>query len=235
MPGGVDKKSRVKSNVNALTWSLVEIKGVPVSINDTGPFDFILDTGANVTVVKRKLLLQLNIADTKPVKIVTAAGESRHQRATVGSISVGGLSVENLEINTLDGAQTGALGGQVQGILGENFLKNCDLLIDNERQILVLDRTSSLAGTLTGERLPLSCFGRFGAAPTPDRVIVRLKVPSYLEKPLLLLVDSGASTAVLYPAPGGYAIRAMQSSQGAGLRDLDEHVTVRFNGPRCSW
>jgi hypothetical protein len=36
MPGGVGKKSWVKSNVNALTWSLVEIKGDPGFRDDAG-------------------------------------------------------------------------------------------------------------------------------------------------------------------------------------------------------
>jgi len=45
---------------------LVEVAGeeiVQVSINGNGPYDFILDTGSNVTLVKRELLRKLTGRD----------------------------------------------------------------------------------------------------------------------------------------------------------------------------
>jgi hypothetical protein len=195
---------------------------VQVSINGAGPYDFILDTGAYVTLVKPQLFRKLNMSGGKPVSVVTTLGTIQQQRATAQSVAIAGLSVEHLEINTLEGVQFGPLEGRVQGILGENFLMNFDLLIDNEHQTLILDRTSSLADTLAGEHLQLSRFGTFNNAPTPGRIVVQLTVPSFLQKPLLFLVDSGTNAAVLYPAPGGLALRAMQSSQHGELRDLND-------------
>ena len=96
---------------------------VQVLVNGTGPYDFILDTGANITVIKRPLLRSLNIPDNGRDSIVTAGGASPTQRATVNSIAIGGLSVEHLEVAELDGATSGSLAGRVQGILGENFLR----------------------------------------------------------------------------------------------------------------
>jgi predicted aspartyl protease len=207
------------------TVAMIEIAGkeiVKVSINGTGPYDFILDTGANVTLVSPLLFQRLSISGGKSVTIVTTLGESQHQRAMAEKLAVAGLSVEHLEINTLDDGELGPLKGRIQGVLGENFLKYFDLLIDNEQQTLTLDRTSSLADTLTGERLQFSRSGSFHGAPTPDRIVVPLKVPSYLQKPILFLVDSGTNSATLYPAPGGLALRAMQSSQHGSMSDLNQ-------------
>jgi hypothetical protein len=50
--------------------------------------------------------------------------------------------------------QLGILESHAQGILGENFLKHFDVLIDNDRHTLALDRTNGLAQSLAGERLP---------------------------------------------------------------------------------
>jgi len=193
---------------------------VHVSINGTGPYDFILDTGSNVTIVRSQLIRKLNLSSGAPMAIVTATGETRGQRVIIESIAVAGLAVEHLEINALDRVQV--LNGRVQGILGENFLKKFDLLIDNEQQTLFIDRTSSLEATVAGERLNFSRFGSFDYKPTPDRIVIKLKVPSFMEKPLLFLVDSGINTAALYPPPGGHALRALQSSQHVSMSDLNE-------------
>jgi hypothetical protein len=129
--------------------------------------------------------------------------------------------VQHLELNTFDGVQLGPLEGRVEGILGENFLENFDLLIDNDQRVVTLDPASSLAATLAGKHLKVSRFGNFNNAATQDRLVIRLKVPSYIQKPLFFLVDSGSNTAVLYPGQGGFAIRAMQSSQRGDLTGLD--------------
>jgi len=212
--GGQTSVARVPMN---------EIAGeeiVEVSINGTGPYDFILDTGSNVTIMRSQLIRKLNLSSGAPVAIVTATGETLGQRVIVESIAVAGLAVEHLEINALDRVQV--LNGRVQGILGENFLKNFDILIDNEQQTLFIDRTSSLEGTVVGERLSFSRFGSFDYKPTPDRIVINLKVPSFMGKPLLFLVDSGINTAALYPPPGGQALWATQSSQHVSMRSLNE-------------
>jgi predicted aspartyl protease len=201
---------------------------VKVSINGNGPYDFVLDTGANITLVKRQLLLKLNIPVSETVKVTTSVGESQYQRAKADSIEIAGLSVQNLELNTLEGSEAGLPGGRVQGILGENFLRHFDLLIDNEQHTLVLDRESSLEDALYGEHLRFLAFGSYDLASTPNRIVVQLKVPALLLNPLFFVIDSGASSAMLYPLAGGVALRAMQNSQPGTMRGLGESRTCRF-------
>jgi hypothetical protein len=209
--------------------NIADQKIVPVSINGTGPYNFILDTGSNVTLVDRRLLRELKVSVADPVTLVTVLGQTNQQRGlSAESVSIGGHSVQHVALNTFDGMHVVRLDGGVQGILGENFLEHFDLLIDNDQQTLTLDPGSSLAASLAGEHLQLSHFGNFNNAPIPDRVVVELKVPSYLQKPLLFLVDSGANTAVLYPGQGGLAIRAMQSSQRADLTGLDRRQSCQI-------
>jgi hypothetical protein len=200
---------------------------VKVSLNGSGPYDFVLDTGANTTLVKRELLRKLNISVRETVTVTTSVGESEYQRTRAERVDIAGLTVENLEINTLEGNEAGLPRGQVQGILGENFLRHFDLLIDNQQHTLVLDRKSGLEDTLSGEHLQFLPVGSDRLALTPNRIAVQLKVPSLLLKPLLFVLDSGASSAMLYPTPGGMALRAMQNSQPGIMRGLDERRTCR--------
>jgi hypothetical protein len=209
--------------------SIADKKIVPVSINGSGPYNFLLDTGSNVTLVDRRLLHELRISGTDPVTITTVLGETSQQRGmSARSLSIGGLSVQHVALTTFDGPQVFRFDEPVQGILGQNFLEQFDLLIDNDQQTLTLDPGSNLAVSLAGERLQISRLGILNFAATSDRLIVKLKVPSYVQKPLLFLVDSGANTAVLYPGQGGLAIRAMQGSQSADLAGLDRRQTCRI-------
>jgi gag-polyprotein putative aspartyl protease len=94
---------------------------VRVSINGTGPYDFILDTGSNVTIVRSELIRKLHCPRGEPMATISATGETHGQLVIVESIAVAGLAVEHLEVNALDPVR--ALTGRVQRILGENFLR----------------------------------------------------------------------------------------------------------------
>jgi hypothetical protein len=184
------------------TTPMHELAGVPlveVYVDGAGPYPFVLDTGATVTMVTGQLLQALNIAPMRSEVIASSFGESRQQRVSPRSLAVAGLRADNIEIDMLDAGQLGVLEGHAQGILGGNFLKHFDVLIDNDRHTLTLDRTNSLAQSLAGERLQLSLGNRSSEGLTPDRLIVALRAPSLVERSMLFLVDSGTNTAIVYP------------------------------------
>jgi hypothetical protein len=134
------------------------------------------------------------------VVIDTATDGSIHERrTTVESMSVGGLTVSQMDVYTLDPKVLSLNHQHISGILGESFLKHFDILLDNEKKILVLDRTSRLSESLAGKQLPFSRFGIRDASRTLDRIVIELKIPRYLEQSLRCLVDSGASAPLLYP------------------------------------
>jgi hypothetical protein len=89
------------------------------------------------------------------VVIDTATDGSIHERrTTVESMSVGGLTVPQMDVYTLDPKVLSLNHQPISGILRESFLKHFDILLDNEKKILVLDRTSRLSESLAGEQLP---------------------------------------------------------------------------------
>ncbi len=191
------------------------IEVVQVSMNGRGPYAFVLDTGANVTLVKRKLLEDLKIPTAGPVTIAASLGDSQHQRADLERITLAGLDVEHMEINTVENRELGTIENGVQGVLGENFLKHFDVLIDNDRQVLILDQTSGLVRTLSGEHLQLSNSGYFNATPTADRIVVPLKMPAVNDRQMLFLVDSGTNTAMLYPAKSDSSLVRLGAAHGS--------------------
>lgn len=172
---------------------------VQVSINGAGPYSFFLDTGSNRTLVRKELLEDLNVASGIPVPAHMTTGVSYVHQSVVSSVAVAGLAVHDLEIEGIDAGQLSRLGESFQGVLGEDFLKHFDVLIDNHAKTLTLDETSELALSLAGDHLPLSFSGTRGGHSTTDRLAFDLKLPSSGETEHFL-IDSGANHTFFFPA-----------------------------------
>jgi hypothetical protein len=175
---------------------------VQVSINGSGPYPFLLDMGANRTLIQNELLNILKITPGDLVPVNMATGVTYLRRTVVSSLAVAGLAVHDLQIEGIDSDKLTRISESVQGILGEDFLKHFDLLIDNHArnhiQTLILDSTSNLAHSLAGDRLPLSFSGTRDGHPTKDRLVFDLKLPNSPE-PAHFLIDSGANHAMFFP------------------------------------
>ena len=101
-----------------------EISGVPivqVSVNGTGPYSFVLDTGANVTVMTRQLFRDLHMPMSGSVRVSAALGETDQERAWATTLDLAGLRVEHVEVNTLEDSQLGTLRPDVRASSGRTF------------------------------------------------------------------------------------------------------------------
>jgi hypothetical protein len=175
---------------------------VQVRLNDTGPYNFVFDTGTNSTLVKRALLERLSIPLYGKVEFNSTTSSGFRERAILDEVSVGGAKVRHVEIMSLDSRDLAGLGKDVMGVLGENFLKHFDLLIENRRHTLTLDRTSALSDAVQGEHLSISRFGHVQSEWTADRLVVELRIPYVAKQKLQFVVDSGVNEVILFKAPG---------------------------------
>ena len=171
---------------------------VPVLINGSGPYSFIFDTGSNRTLIRNELLGTLGISSKRLVPVNMINGVSYVHETVAKSVAVGGLSVNDLEIEGIDADQLTKMSASIQGVLGEDFLKHFDVLIDNHAKTLTLDSASDLSDSLSGEHLPLSFSGRRRNQPTVDRLVLDVRAP--LVETLHFLLDSGTNTATFLPS-----------------------------------
>jgi predicted aspartyl protease len=170
---------------------------VPVSINGSGPYDFLLDTGSAKTVVDQKLADQLGLQRAGEKTVVGMLASARMSVVHVNSLSVAGAIVPGGDIFSSDHPPT--VTSKVRGVLGEDFLKNFDLLIDYRRQSIRLESPlGSMAETAVGERLPLQLNGVLHGQPTRNRLVVPGHIPELGDKPMLLLLDSGTNSPTLF-------------------------------------
>lgn len=172
---------------------------LPVMVNGAGPFEFLLDTGTTETVVDSALADQLKLPITGGLVAATLRKSSILLTAHADKVEVADASVRNLDL--LVAPMSGILSQfpGARGILGENFLRNFDLLLDNRHRLLQLQQGPGLMEeTLTGQHVPLHTRGsRLGGA-TENRLILAVNVPQLQAETLSFQLDSGASALVLF-------------------------------------
>ena len=170
---------------------------VPVSINGSGPYDFLLDTGCAKTMVDQKLADELGLPRAGEKTIVGVLASARMSVVHVNSLSVAGAIVPGGDIFSSDHPAT--VTSKVRGVLGEDFLHNFDLLIDYRHQSIGLESPlGPMAQTATGEHLALQLTGNYHGQPTQNRLIVSGHIPELGDAPMLLLLDSGANSPTLF-------------------------------------
>jgi hypothetical protein len=181
-----------------ITVSMRPYKGgrpvVALKVNGAGPYDFLVDTGATVTVLDTALFDELGLRAEGSSTVTSSAGVTIQNRSVVKEISLDCLSFQNVMVVSMKSPVTYGYPG-VRGILGENFLRHFDILFDNQHRKMILDPGQSLADSLAGERLPIT----YAPLPQEDenrfRPMISVRVERYGRASLLL--DSGAATLVL--------------------------------------
>ena len=102
-------------------------------INEAGPFNFLLDTGSQVTMVDESLAAELHLQPTAKASVVGVSLQGKGGKyALVNSVRVGeSAKVGSLYVLAFDMKEMHAAGFKVRGLIGEDFLSHFDATIDN--------------------------------------------------------------------------------------------------------
>jgi predicted aspartyl protease len=114
---------------------------VPVFVNEKGPYDFALDTGASSTVISLELAAEFGLATEKIPQLTGGGGSVNASRVQLSSLAVGASRQENLTAAATDflAQLNAALGNKLQGIVGYNFLRHYRVTLDYPRAALSLE------------------------------------------------------------------------------------------------
>jgi hypothetical protein len=194
---------RCPGNVASLTLRRIQddLIVVRVLINRTGPYDFLVDTGSQITTIDPVLASDLHLRIEGTTGVSGVATQSRIAFAFLDLIEVGNHSVPQSLAVIQDIADLKVADSRTRGMLGENFLSRFDLLIDDRQQILCLDESRTLAQAVKGEHIPLERpHGPRDDLPFTRPMIVSVQLTTVDVAPVLLRLDSGSNTALLYAA-----------------------------------
>ncbi len=190
LPGFAESQATVSMRPYKGTRTVVAVK-----VNRAGPYDFMVDTGATVTVLDSALFRELGLRPEGLSQLTSSAGATSQIRSAVKEISLDCLSVRDITVVSLPAPILASGYRAIRGILGENFLRHFDILVDNQHRTMTLDAGDGLADSLTGERVPIT----FTALPEGDDYIYRPMISVRAESfgRAKLLLDSGADSIVL--------------------------------------
>ena len=185
---------------------------LPVIVNGAGPYEFLLDTGTNTTLVSTEFARQLRLRPIDRIELVTVAGTQALPRARLESITVGGQRAEDLEVLCSELREVRAVKPEIVGVLGQNFLAQHNYLLDYRARQLTFMNEEELARQLCGERLPIEWHeGR--ALVTVGKNRGRLVLDSGTAT--LLLLDADRHGLKLEWAPGAPELSAVRSDLGS--------------------
>lgn len=160
---------------------------VPVLVNGRGPYQFVLDTGAESSMIDDQLAAELQIQPLDAVALLSAGGTSISGRAFAKEVAIGSVRVLNSEvlINSLRAIHE--VDRTIRGVLGQSFLSHFDYLLDYRHLTLTLQNAPTENNRFSGIKIP---FDR------RHRAIVTGRTSSNTD--LRLVLDSGTSSALVY-------------------------------------
>jgi len=135
-PGNIDVLKTAAEEFNRVT--------VPVTVEGQGPYRFMIDTGAQATVLSRELADQIGVADRKTATLVGMSSRAQTEVAPVMELGLGSrlFYIETVPLVAQDNI------GSADGILGIDSLQEQRVLLDfKARTFSVAD-----AGTLGGDK-----------------------------------------------------------------------------------
>jgi hypothetical protein len=169
---------------------------VPIKINHNGPYDFLVDTGAQVSTVDPALAAELHLKLEGTVGFVGVGFRTHHSFSHLDILEAGPHAIRNpwVVIQSLEFLQLAD--PHIRGILGGNFLEHFDVLIDYAHGILCLDDAKVMQPEVKGRHIALI------TPPHPNDAVLStepLIVPIYLTgfagRALRVLLDVGKDVA----------------------------------------
>lgn len=167
---------------------------VPVQIAGAGPFAFIIDTGAQRSVISRQLAVRLGLPAGPRVRLVAVTGTSAVNTVIVPSLSVSTLGARRIEAPALEAQHLGA-----PGILGIDSLQDHALTIDFDRQrMTVMPAVGRKPPRRESDEIVVRARSLFGQLVVTDATVAGRRVR--------VVLDTGTSVSL-----GNLALRRLLS------------------------
>lgn len=115
---------------------------VPVTVEGKGPFRFMIDTGAQATVLSRDLADRLGVADRRPATLIGISSTAPIEVAPVMSLELG---TRRYMIETVPLVEKANI-GDADGILGLDSLQDQRVLLDFRNRTFSVADADSLGG-----------------------------------------------------------------------------------------
>jgi predicted aspartyl protease len=168
---------------------------VSATVQGSGPFPFLLDTGSSHSAISDDLARELALTPIARAGLQTSTGQTMVPVVEVGAVSVGGIT-DRLQASVLTKHALQMIGSNVRGVLGRDFLSTHHFTIDYTRRRLRWDDLAEgldRQGELRMTRVPL--------VEQDGRFVIQVDQKGRDES-LRLVADTGSSELVLFENAG---------------------------------
>jgi hypothetical protein len=209
----VNAEPHCPGNVDSLRLRLIQNAQiiVPVTINHSGRYDFLVDTGAQVTTVDPALAAELHLRIEGTTGFVGVGFRTRPSFAHLDTVEAGSHALANplVVIQNIEHLQ--AEDPRIRGIIGGNFLGHFDVLIDYAHSMLCLDDAKVMQPQIKGKHIALVTQPHpEGGVLHTEPLIISVHLSGIPGRPLLQLLDSGTNVPLLYDSAkdlaGGFSV-----------------------------
>jgi predicted aspartyl protease len=166
---------------------------LPVRINDRGPFDFILDTGAGTSLLSADLAKALDVKVIGSKEGQSAGGKVSVSLAKVDSLAVGETKLDDVDVGIVDLGQIAkTIGAKIDGDLGYNFLKHFRVTINYRDCELRLEDPKRIESFARGAQTEIPIRLANSAKP-----LLLVNVHANGSGPFQFAIDTGTSTTAI--------------------------------------
>ena len=169
----------------------------PVSIDGHGPYEFVVDTGANRTVLAAELAQSLGMPSVGTAEVHGIAGIEKSATTLIDRLDVGRVTSRHIQAPLLPRERLGA-----DGLLGVDVLRNRRLTIDFRRNTITISRANEggleLRNGAIDSRLTRAVDGSdFTVVPARMRFGQLIVIDADLGGvPVVAFLDSGSQNTV---------------------------------------
>jgi predicted aspartyl protease len=164
---------------------------VPVRLGKDITRNFMVDTGADRSVISQEAASELNMTASKTVKLHTMNGVSTVNTVTIPELGIARTTINNIRAPALPARFLGA-----DGVIGIDSLKNKRITIDFRKSEINIVESTEIEAKDDSNLIVVTAKSRFGQLILVDADIEGRKIK--------VIVDTGAQNSV-----GNSALRTM--------------------------
>ena len=155
---------------------------IQVMVDGQGPYPFVVDTGANRSVISRELAATLKLPKASPIMVDDALGTTRVSSVTIDRLEFGSREIRGINAPELAAADLGA-----DGLLGIDSLRGQHVLMDFRAKRFLIGPATEEIDDLAASTVVVG-RRRFGQ-------LVLMDAESQT-RPIFVILDSGAQNTI---------------------------------------
>jgi predicted aspartyl protease len=156
---------------------------VAVTISGKGPYRFVVDTGAERTVIARELAENLNLASSGTARVHSMTELSTIATVAIPTLMVGGKRVKDIRAPALEKRNLGA-----EGMLGVDSLQTQRVSFDFPRQVMTVVSARRIEEAWAADAIVVTGRSLFGHLVLVDASVDGEKV--------WVIIDTGAQATI---------------------------------------